>query len=80
MAGTSSECGENPSERLAREMSCTLTIRPSWAELLKMAQYASDLHEPLQEFIIESCELRYEEIDRIRKNAEELSSVIDELN
>lgn len=65
-------------EQFAKEFACTLTLRPSYAELHKMAQYASEMHEPLQEFILAAVEMRYAEIDQLRAQAEELSKVIDQ--
>ena len=60
-------------EQFAKEFACTLTLRPSYAELHKMAQYASEMHEPLQEFILAAVEMRYAEIDKLRADAERLA-------
>lgn len=64
-------------EQFAKEFACTLTLRPSYAELHKMAQYASEMNEPLQEFILAALEMRYAEIDTLRDQAQELAKAID---
>lgn len=64
--------------QIAKDMTCTLTIQPSWEQFLKMAQYASDMQEPLRDFILEAIEQRCAEIDKIREDAAELSPVFDQ--
>jgi hypothetical protein len=67
-------------EQFAKEFACTLTLHPSYAELHKMAQYASEMNEPLQEFILSALEARYAEIDKMREQAKELLKSMDELD